>query len=232
MRFGQIVSGRRWPAVLMLAVFFVQGLWLIRSTSPTCDEIPFHTVNGYTYLVTRDYRMNPSSPALVREWMALPWLLIRPTLNLNKSSWEKAESQPFGLEFFYMDNAHRAELLLFVSRLMILILGTLLGAVIYIWSRSIYGPQGGLLSLFFYALSPVFLAHSALATTDVGVAFTSTLAAFFLWRYFEYSKIKDIFIFSVALGFAFAAKSNMLAVGPVFLVLIGLKFGGKAVVRS
>jgi hypothetical protein len=100
---------------------------LTRHTSPTTDEIPFHAVNGYAYLKTRDFRMNPSSPALVREWMALPWLAIGPKLDLSKPSWREAESQPFAEDFFWRDNRAVAGRLLFSSRLMILVLGTALG---------------------------------------------------------------------------------------------------------
>lgn len=219
-------------AVLLLAVFLAQGIFLIQETSPTADEIPFHMVNGYAYLKTGDYRMSPANPALLREWMALPWLFIRPKLNLNKQSWAEAESIPFAHDFFYVDNRRLAEKLLYSSRFMILLLGLALGAVIYLWSRSLYGVGGGLLSLALYVFCPNFLAHSSIAHTDVGVSFFSVLAAFFLWRYLEFSRSADFLGTAMALGFACAAKYNALVFGPLFLLIIVLKKGFRVFFRS
>lgn len=226
------LSRRRWPAALVLAVFFLQGLFLIRATSPTTDEIPFHTVNGYTYLVTRDYRMNPSSPALVREWMALPWLWMRPKLDLSKLEWEKAESHPFGVSFFYQDNQPILEHLLFASRFMILLLGLALGWTIYIFSKSLYGAAGGLISLAFFALCPAFIGHSAIATTDIGAALCATLAAYRCWRLLEDLSTKNSILFSLTLGLAFAAKSSTLLFGPVFLALVATRHGFRVFIRT
>ena len=88
-------------------------------------------VNGYVYLKTHDYRMSPANPPLIRQWMALPWLAIRPKLDLEKRSWKEADSVPFAREFFYKDNRAIADRLLFSSRFMVLLLGVLLGWVIY-----------------------------------------------------------------------------------------------------
>ena len=219
-------------AALLCALFFLQGLCLVRETSPTADEIPFHMVNGYAYLKTRDYRMSPANPAMLREWMALPWLVLKPRLDLEKKSWAAADSENFGKEFFYKDNRSAADRLLYASRFMILLLGTALGIVVFLWSRSLYGAWGGILSLAIYAFCPNFLAHSAIAHTDVGVTLFLTLSAFFLWRYLEYSRTLDLWGLVFSFGFACAAKYNALFFSvPLFLILVlrkGLRTSLKA----
>ena len=219
-------------AVLLCGAFLVQGIFLIQETSPTADEIPFHMVNGYAYLRTHDYRMSPANPAFLREWMALPWLFIRPKLDLEKKSWAEADSIPFAHEFFYQDNRSLANRLLYSARFMILLLGFALGVLIYGWSRRLYGEWGGVLSLALYAFCPNFLAHSSIAHTDVGVSFFSVLAAFFIWRYLEFSKPVDLWGTAAAWGFACAAKYNALIFGPVFLSILFLRRGFKISLKA
>ena len=214
-------------AALLLALFVLQGIGLIRATSPTTDEVPFHMVNGYAYLISHDYRMSPANPALIREWMALPWLWIKPKINFDQASWRQAESVPFGVDTFYRDNRGRAGLLLFSSRFMILILGALLGALVFRWSSLLYGAWGGLLSLFFYVSCPNFLSHSAIATTDVGVALFAVLASFYFWKYLESASFRHGLLLAAALGLAFAAKHNALFLGPLFLCVLFCRKGGK-----
>ncbi len=219
-------------ALGLLLIFFIQGIFLIQSTSPTADEVSFNMVNGYTYLKTHDYRMTPANPALIREWMAWPWLFLNPRLDLEKASWKEADSLPFGKDFFYKDNRPMAEILFFISRFMILLLGLGIGLIIYFWSKQLYGPWAAVLALSFYAFCPNVLAHSSLATTDIGVTLFSTMAAFFLWRYLEYSKTVDRWAFVMAFALAAAAKFSALIFGPVFLMIIGIKEGSRQFLKS
>ncbi len=212
-------------AALLLGAFFLQGFVLIRTMSATADEVPFHIVNGYGYLKTRDYRMSPANPALIREWLALPFLLIRPKLDLNKNSWREADSASFAYDFFYRDNRTNAERLLNSARFMNLVLGLALGWVIFVWSRSLYGNKGGLVSLAFYSFCPSFLAHASIAHTDIGVSLFSLAAAFFLWKYLEAARPADLWLFSLLLGLACAAKYNALIFVPLFLLILWIKRG-------
>ncbi len=218
-------SATRVLVILLLLVFATQGLLLIQKTSPTADEVAFNIVNGYVNLLTRDYRMSPANPALLREWMALPWLWIRPKLNLEKKSWKEADSVPFAQGFFYKDNRALADRLLYSSRAMILVLGLLIGVFVFLWSRRLYGEWGGVLSTAFYVFCPNFIAHASIATTDIGVSLFSFIAAYFLWRYLECPKVKDFWLLAISFGFACAAKFNALIFGPVFLVIILIKKG-------
>lgn len=216
----------------LFAVFTAQGIHLIRQTSPTTDEIPFHAVNGYVYLMTGDFRMNPSSPALVREWMALPWLALRPKLDLSGPEWRDADSQRFGIKFMHRDNPRSWELLLTASRFMILILGVFLAWIVYRFSANLYGEDGGVISLAFLTLCPAVLGHSAIATTDIGAACCSTLAAFMFWRYWQRPDFGKLLVFSAALGLAFAAKSSALLFGPLFWILIVARHGWKKALEA
>lgn len=215
----------------LLAAFFVQGLFLIVRTSPTTDETAFHMVNGYAYLKTRDYRMSPANPAFLRQWMALPWLALNPRLDLDKDSWRQADSVPFSVDFLYRDNRAIADRLLYSARFMILLLGLLLGWLIYDWSRRLHGEAGGLASLALYAFCPALLSHSAIAHTDIGITCFLFASAYSLWRYLEYGRPRERLIFCALFGLAAASKYHALYFGPIFLVILCVRRGFRETAR-
>ena len=224
-------AGRKW-AWALIGIFILQGIFLIRSMSATADEVPFHVVNGYAYLKTRDYRMSPANPALVREWLALPLLALRPKLDLTKRAWAEADSVPFAYDFMYKDNRGLAGKILNSARFMNLLLGAALGLVIFVWSRRLYGDRGGILSLAFYAFCPNFLAHASIAHTDIGVSLFSVLAAFFLWSFLEIDSKNNLFFTALSLALACAAKYNALIFGPIFLAILWAKRGFRVCLKA
>jgi hypothetical protein len=206
--------------VALLAFFAARTLFLIFDKSETTDEVSFHAVNGYAYLVTRDFRMSPATPPLAREWMALPWLLARPAFHTDKPSWEAADSVPFAVEFFYGENRGSARLLLALSRLMVWVLAMGLAAAVFAWGRALFGTGAGLLGLGFLAFCPTTAAHSALATVDVPAALFYFLTAAFLYAALERpSGPRFPAAAAAALGLGLAVKYTAVLLVPVFLVL-------------
>ena len=104
-----------------------------------------------------------------------------------------------------------------------LLFGTLLAMSIFLASWRNFGLWGALISLACYALSPTFMAHSSLATVDVGVALFVFLAFFFL---IEASKNRSRLYHGLCglfLGSALAAKfTSLVFVGLLPLVLLYL----------
>jgi predicted membrane-bound dolichyl-phosphate-mannose-protein mannosyltransferase len=62
------------------------------------------------------------------------------------------------------------------ARLPLILLSGILGLLLFLWGRQIVGEIAALAAVFLYALDPTLLAHSFLATMDVG------LAVFQPWR--------------------------------------------------
>ena len=60
--------------------------------------------------------------------------------------------------------------------------GLLLGALLFAWAWEMWGYGPALFVLLLYALCPNYLGHTALVTTDVGVACFSVLTLYALWR--------------------------------------------------
>src|SRR5262245_27445991 len=146
--------------------------------SATSDEVA-HLPAGYTYWTTRDFRLNPEHPPLVKLIAALPLLAIKPNLDLNWSEWKTSQQYIFGYGFLYTNDADR---LLFWARLPMTLLATLGGLIVFLWARDMFGKASGLFALGLFAFSPNLLAHGMLVTTDVPVAVFKTLALYLFWK--------------------------------------------------
>ena len=209
-----------------LAVATLLGLFLALSgtaalrQSPTVDEFA-HLPAGYHYLRTGDFSRYAKNPPLVKMLAAAPLLALRPPVEDGRvaepSGWEPWLA---GTDFMRR-NAGRYHRIFVTGRLVVLALGAALGLGIWGAARSLYGPGGGLAALLLYCLSPDFLAHAALATTDIGAAL-AILGAIWLflgclgrpspWRAAAAGAV---------FGLALLSKFTALLLAPVFLVALG-----------
>ena len=82
----------------------------------------------------------------------------------------------------------------------------LLGAVVFRWTRDLFGPNAALLALALYAFDPNLIAHSRLSTTDLGLAATMTIAMWRLWAWLEKPTRWNLVWVGVAAGAAMATK--------------------------
>ena len=71
-----------------------------------------------------------------------------------------------GHEFFYETGEDHFPMLM-EARAMTALLSVALGALIFFWSRALFGAAGAFVSLAFFAFSPTVLAHGGYATSDV-----------------------------------------------------------------
>lgn len=109
-----------------------------------------------------------------------------------------------------------------------------LGALVFVWSRSLYGFAGGMISLVLAAFSPNLIANGSLVTGDVHAAFFMTLACFAWARYHERPGALGQVGAGVCLGLALAAKFSALALLPSFgiLALVALRGSGLPAARA
>jgi hypothetical protein len=102
--------------------------------------------------------------------------------------------------------------------------------VVYLWTRRLYGASAGLLAAAVFTFLPTILAHSAVATTDIGFSamFCWALYAFVLWL--ARPNIASAAHFGVAAGLALCAKLSTVALLPTCGLTIVLLYGfsGKA----
>jgi len=208
------------PVFILLAIFFVMVLTSVNTKSPVCDAAGHHIAAAYSYLKTGDFRMNPSSPPLLRLLMGLPLLSLDLKVPTGHPSWKSINSTAFSYQFLFVDNVDSVERIVFLSRLSMVVLSTLLGFLIFIWSKKIYGYRAGLFALFLYIFSPNVLANAGLAMLDIGCAFFVFLALFQLWRYLKEKSLLNLILTGLCFGLAQATKISSIVLYPLFAVFI------------
>lgn len=105
------------------------------------------------------------------------------------------------------------------GRLVIALLGVLLGVLIYLWSRELWGAWGGAVSVVLFAFDPNFIAHSGLVTTDTGIALLMFATVYFFWRWSKVPAPANVAGFAIAFALAQIAKFSAVLLVPIVAVL-------------
>lgn len=107
------------------------------------------------------------------------------------------------------------------ARTISILVSLLAAALVYRWSKSLYGAAAGLFSLALYSFDPNFIAHSQVVGTDV-YSWTATIWVFYCgWKFAKERTDKNLLWLGVSLGLASVTKySTILHVPLVFLCLL------------
>ena len=190
----------------LLAIFFGLSLSSVWHKTLTADE-PFHHRYGRQILGFDATRFD-NSKMPVSAWNAIP---CRVGESLGGSF-------PDGGDGIGRLLCHRTS-----ARLMTTLVALMLGAYIHRWSRLLYGPRAGLLSLTLFAFSPNLIAHGRLVTTDLYAATAATVASYHFWRFVELGGRGRGLASAVALGAAQLAKYSMVWLYPIFLATLAVR---------
>ena len=204
-------------AAVLLALFGWMAASVSREHSTTADEI-FYITSGFSYWKFDDFRLSPDAGNLPQRWAA--WPLLRQNLNfptLDQPAWLDADVGTLGDQFFYRSGNDAAGML-HAARTMIALLGVACGALVFAWSRSLFGLKGALVSTLLFAFCPNLLAHAGLATSDMAVSLGFLAAVLAAWR----------LLHRVTIGRAVAAGATAALLGlckfsaPLLLPMLGL----------
>jgi len=221
-----------WVVVgVLLGAHLLLGMRTITALSLTFDETT-HLAAGYIYLRTGNYRLNTlNQPPAAEMWAALPLLALKP---------EIPEGQPGlsddvqTLEYSYCDrfiyrNNVDPDLLLNAGRMMILVLSLLLGLLLFVWSRALFGNGAALACLALWAFFPPFLAHGTLVTIDMALTLGFTATLYLAWRWWrahleQRPGWRETIAVGLSVGLVLAVKYSGVIVLPVlgFLFAAGL----------
>lgn len=214
-------------AVVLLAfavVFVALTVSSYRRESATWDE-PQHLTAGYAALKLGDYRFDPEHPPFLRMWAALPLMAMRGvTLDTGAvpdrldESWLMARQFLVAHEFLYKRND--ADRLLYAGRFMIVLLGILLGVLLFSWTRELFGFWPGVAALALYGAEPNILAHCRLVTTDFGASAFIFGTLYFLWRTTRKLSFWNVAGLAGFFALAQVSKFTALLLGPVVLLLL------------
>jgi hypothetical protein len=199
---------------LLLALHFAMAVGSKLHESTTSDEI-VHLTGGFTYWRFDDYRLHPENGNLPQRWVALPaWIAGAKFPGLDQPYWRVSDGWVMGHEFFYETGQDHFPRLMW-ARAMTALFSVGLGALVFCWSRRLFGTAGGFVSLAFFVFSPTFLAHGGYATSDVCMALFMLASIGAWWRHLNRPGPGPFALSAVVFGLACVAKFSAVFLLPM-----------------
>ncbi len=209
---------------ILLTVFAVLATTSLYQKSITGDEVT-HLPAGYTYVKTGDFRLNPQHPPLIKAIAGLPLLLLNLKPIEETAGWDKGQEWIFGNDFL-VNNWQPIERIVVLGRLPMVGVGILMGLVLYLWARELWGDWPGVFVLLLYVFDPTILAHSGVVHTDIGVSSFTVLTLYALWRFSRSGRLSVLLWCSGALGLTLLSKySGVVTVGVVWVLFLACCYG-------
>ncbi|MEK6817008.1 MAG: glycosyltransferase family 39 protein, partial [Nanoarchaeota archaeon] len=122
-------------------------------------------------------------------------------------------------EFLYYGN-NDAKSFVFWSTIPFMLFGLMIGILVFVWARQLYGYNAGLFALTLFAFSPVMLAYSWTILPDIMLAGLMLLSMYCFWRFYKNPKPLTLVLCAVFFGLALATKPT-----SMFLLIIFLAVG-------
>lgn len=210
----------RFP-VLILGIMFALMLGASLGDAAIMDELA-HIPAGYSYVKFLDYRLNPEHPPLVKALAGVPLLFLDLNYPTDDKTWTDEVNGQWvqGAKFLY-ESGNDPEEILFWSRLPMMGLTILLGALFYLWTKHRFGRWTANLALIFFAFSPTFIAHGHYVTTDIGASLGFFIGIISFLNFLENPSWKNTLIAGLGLGTALLLKFSTFLLLPVdFFLLI------------
>jgi hypothetical protein len=180
--------------------------------SATNDE-PYHLLAAWTYVHDGHADLNPEHPPLAKLVAGAALLLLDP---------RPSPLPPVRRLFALNDDVHRflyendvpAITMLRVARCAELAFLAALLAGVYLWARSLWGPDAALLALLAVAAQPLVLGHAMVVHTDVAGAAGWVWTLYAAQRWIAGAR-RGWLAAGAALGLALLAKFNTVLLVPV-----------------
>jgi 4-amino-4-deoxy-L-arabinose transferase-like glycosyltransferase len=211
----------QWGAVLLLGLFFALALSSAVVKSATMDE-GGKLALGYGTLKTFELRFQKlhKHPRLAEAWSALPLLLDRRVPDpADVPGWDDPQDYFAYVSNFYYRNPDIVRYT-FVGRFQAILLGVLLGAIVFRWARDWFGWSAGLLACFLYAFSPNVLAHSRLITNDIAVALGCVATMYMLQCLLQRPRLGRAALTGLVLGGALLTKYSAVLLLPAVMMML------------
>src|SRR6478672_5956649 len=128
--------------VALLALYYVMALTAAGQKSMTFDEMA-HLTGGYTYWAFNDYRLHPENGNWPQRLAALPAIVSGAVFpRLDQPAWTTANVYVIGDQFLY-SSGNDAGTLLGRGRMLMGLVGVVLGALVYAWASRLISPAAG-----------------------------------------------------------------------------------------
>ena len=210
-RSGWIAGG----VVCLLLAMWLQLVFSVHRNSITWDEDD-HIFAGYMSLKKGDFGLNPEHPPLVKMVAAVPLLGMDLKVPERGKGNFKIEAFRAGRDFIFGNDA---DTLVFRARVAVSFLTVLLGLLVFLAAREMFGTGAGFVALGLMAFDPNLLAHGAVVGTDAGLSCFLFATIYAFYRYVKAPSWGRLGLVGVAGGLALAAKHTAILIFPMVLVL-------------
>jgi len=209
-------------ACAVLAVFWAFMVGSLRDKSLTYDEVAYAAA-GYSQWHYGDYRLQPENGLIPERVAALPMALsLAPFPAPEPAAWGDAEQWRVGHQWLY-ESGHDADRIGLAGRACCGLFAVALGALVWAWSRRLFGPAGAMVSLILFVFDPTVLANGALMTSDMAAALFLAASAWAIWAALERLSFGRTLLSALLLGALFLTKMSALLILPVALLLMGAR---------
>src|SRR5207244_3620670 len=204
---------------LLLVVMGLNFLSVLPRKNLTLDET-IHIPAGF-YNLHGDFGLNIEHPPLVKMLSALPLLFTHTQAPAVDPQREHSDYQV--AQNFWQANDARYEALTFWPRVPMIAIALLLGALIFLCARRIFGARAAVLAVALYALEPTVLAHGRVVQTDIPSALAYLLLSFALYFYLQTPNFRHALYVGLSAGLALSTKFSMVGLAPFAIMpLLGL----------
>src|SRR5687767_8875209 len=159
-------------------------------------------------------------------WAALPALAMGP-IRVDTRAIDAAvprqwiqDAYGFAHRFMYVEND--ADRMLRASRVMVVLLGALLGILVFCWARGWLGFVPAAAALALFALGPNLLACASLLTTDLGLTTFVFGTTYFLWKTCQRPTLLHAVAAACCGGLAVASKFSAIVLAPIVILLLAI----------
>jgi len=203
---GLVVAG----VVALLLVLVGQLAYSVSQESLSWDEGD-HIYAGYMSW-KHDFGLNPEHPPLVKAVATIPLLSMKLTEPPLHDRYFKTEAYLNGRDLIFNNNFYQ---IIFRARLMASIFALLLGLIVFLAAREMFGLGAAFIALILVVFEPNLLAHGAMVTTDTGIAcfLIGTIYAFY--RYVKAPSIWRVVVLGIAAGLAAVTKHSAILLLPM-----------------
>lgn len=206
---------------MLLLVFLGELTFSIRQQSLSWDE-GNHIFAGYMAWKKVDFGINPEHPPLVKALAAIPLLPMHLNVPEPKGLASFKDEAYFDGRDFIFGNGGEAEAdrITFRARMAAATLSLLLGLLVFLAAREMFGDGAALFALALVVFEPNMIAHGAYVTTDMGISCLMFASIYALYRYVKAPSVGRLIVLGLVSGLALASKHSGVLLLPFGLALI------------
>ena len=198
-------------AALLIVMAGIQVVVITRK-SLTTDEIVMIPA-GYYYVKSGDPSFIREHPPISKLLAGIPLAFMR--LKVDPPSGDVPDSAGDQMMRVWTSNSGKFEKMSFLARLPAIVLTVLLGLLIFIFARDLFGARVAVFAVALFSVEPTVLAHGRVVQTDIPAAFGFLFFFYVLRRYLNTPTWRTALALGLAVGVAALTKFSMLLVIPI-----------------